>query len=174
VWGLPGQTLDHWNRNFLETTALELYCHHYTFEILPNSPAGLPEYQERFQIKPVVVYAWNKVIKGLTINNITQQDLDRLAVITYAPTSCYSMDQASWFTGMMKNAIYRAHTNTVHQNPSLYVQQWEKLQPIVDYLYRLFLKNKIMPGFNNAYLDHEFIGDISYQIEETINEIYSQ
>lgn len=51
IWPLPGQTLDILRHNMMEIGSLGLFANCYPWQILPLSPAGKSEYQDKFKIK---------------------------------------------------------------------------------------------------------------------------
>ena len=105
IWGLPGQTLNHFDFNLTESTNLGFRTNFFYFEMLPNSPANNAEYIEKFKIKTEKIYVSHIQVPEF-ITKITQEVLDNYFTETNLITSCYSLSRKEWFTGVVKNYIY--------------------------------------------------------------------
>lgn len=103
IWGLPGQTLDHMKRNMSESGELGMFPTHHIFELLPNSPAAAPEYQEKHGMKIKEVYL--NVVEGeMHPGPISSHWAN--AVVEHS-----TLSNKDWFTGVFIFNLYGAMTD---------------------------------------------------------------
>ncbi len=104
IWGLPGQTLNHIRRNMIESGALGMFPTHHIFELLPNSPAADPAYQEKHGMKIKKVYL--NVVDGEAQHPGPISSHWANAVIENS-----SLSNRDWFTGVFIFNLYGALTD---------------------------------------------------------------
>lgn len=103
IWGLPGQTLDHMKRNMSESGELGMFPTHHIFELLPNSPAAAPEYQEKHGMKIKEVYL-----------NVVEGDMHPGPISSHwanAVVEHSTLSNKDWFTGVFIFNLYGALTD---------------------------------------------------------------
>lgn len=144
IWGLPGQTLKHFDYNLTETNSLGFQTHFFYFEILPNSPAAVPEYIEKYKIHSEEVYVTHLQIPYNT-TVLNEEVLNTYFTKTNLVTSTYSMSKKEWYTGIVKNYIYKYYFNTVIRNKAeVLLENFHLYHDIVDDMYDHFLNNNII------------------------------
>jgi len=89
IWGLPGQTLNHLRTNIIEAGTVRSYAFILPFDLLPNSPAFNPEYQEKYKIK------YKKI-------SFVNSDV----VVERAIVSTYSLSEFEYFCGLILSNLY--------------------------------------------------------------------
>lgn len=145
IWGLPGQRLENWDNNLKEAIELKVYAHFFTFELLPNSPAYKKEYQEKFQIKSEKISILARPIPDEIIGDLTPEIIAEYChPPRLIPTSCYSFDRKTWYTGLLKSYIYKKYITWIHTDPYPFLNNFHRFQHIVDTLFEWFDKYKII------------------------------
>ena len=151
IWGLPGQTLNHWHHNAREVIPLGLFPYYQPFELLPNSPAANIEYQKKFNIK-------TKKIK-----------LDNREFFTV--TESLSMTEKEWFTGMLLMLVLNKLTNitstmahTVTNADSLVYNNFATHNIDIDALFFNFIKwDEII---NDSYSFFQKTNEVSLRLRD--------
>ena len=104
IWGMPGQTLSHIRKNMIESGSLGMFPTHHIFELLPNSPAAEPAYQEKYQMK----------IKRVYLNVADGVDMHPGPISSHwanAVVENFTLSNKDWFTGVFLFNLYGALTD---------------------------------------------------------------
>ena len=135
IWGLPGQTLAHYDYNLVETTELGFQTHYFYYEMLPNSPASDPEYIERYKINIEKVYVAHLQIPS-TVTQLTPEILQTYFTEANLITSTYSMSKRDWYTGIVKNYIYKYYFfGIMNRKVDMFLDNFYRYQSLVDDMY---------------------------------------
>lgn len=145
IWGLPGQTLKHYDYNLTESLSLGLQPYFFYFEMLPNAPASDPAYIEKYKLNIERLYVCHMQIPP-SVTEISEEVLQKYFSETNLITGSYSMTQKEWYTGIVKNYVYRYFF--IRQNAGLpvdkFLNNFHHYDDLVDEMYEDFLKNKLI------------------------------
>lgn len=145
IWGLPGQTLKHYDYNLTETLSLGLQPYFFYFEMLPNAPASNPTYIEKYKLQIERLYVCHMQIPS-NVTELTEEVLKKYFAETNLITGSYSMTKKEWYTGIVKNYVYRHFF--IRENASKPVNRmldnFHEYDELVNDMYNHFLEHKII------------------------------
>ena len=173
IWGLPGQTLSHFDFNLTEATQLGMYSNFFYFELLPNSPAGQLDYIEKFELKHEPIYVTHLQLP-VDLKHITKDILNEYFTETNLVTSTYSMSRKDWFVGIAKSYIYKRHFfTTMNRSVDRFVLNFSKYQTVIDQMYDMFQENRAIAIQPEHLLETSLYHEIRNSIDKITQEIYS-
>jgi len=173
IWGLPGQTLKNYDYNLVETTQLGFQAHYFYFEILPNSPAADPEYIKKHNLNVENVYVTHLQIPKY-VKEITPEILKMYFTETNLVTSTSSMSKKEWYTGIVKNYIYKYYFfGVMNKKVDVFLENFYRYQPLVDDMYDHFLKTNIISVHSRHIMDSGLFENFKIRMQQTTDEIYS-
>ena len=173
IWGLPGQTLKHFDFNLQETNSLGFQTHYFYFEILPNSPAADPSYMKKFDITAEEVYVTHLQIPS-SVTAITPLVLNTYFTKTNLVTSMYSMSKKEWYTGIVKNYIYKYYFNTIiNKRVDILLDNFHLYTEVIDEMYEHFLQNNVIAVHAVHLLNSGLYVNFREKIKNITHQIYN-
>lgn len=174
IWGLPGQTLKHYDHNLIETTELGFQTHYFYFEMLPNSPAAVPEYIKKHNLNIEKIYVTHLQIPKY-VTELTPEVLKTYFTEANLITSSYSMNKKEWYTGVAKNYIYKYYFfGIMNKKVDIFLNNFHKYQTLIDDMYEHFLQTNIISVHSRHIMDSGLYLDFRKRMQEITNELYSQ
>jgi hypothetical protein len=172
IWGLPGQTLQHYDYNIVETTNLGFQANFFYFELLPNSPASDPEYIKKYELNIEKIYVTHVSIP-IHVTELTPKVLKTYFTESNLITGSYSMSKKDWYTGVVKHYIYRQYFfNVMNKKVDKFLANFYKYQPLVDDMYEHFLQTKIVAIFSQHLMNSGLYLDFRKRMQQITDEIY--
>jgi hypothetical protein len=172
IWGLPGQTLQHYDYNIVETTNLGFQANFFYFELLPNSPAADPEYIKKYELNIEKIYVTHVSIP-IHVTELTPKVLKTYFTESNLITGSYSMSKKDWYTGVVKHYIYRQYFfNVMNKKVDKFLANFYKYQPLVDDMYEHFLQTKIVAIFSQHLMNSGLYLDFRKRMQQITDEIY--
>lgn len=173
MWGLPGQTHQHFDYNLREATDIGFRANYFYFEMLPNSPANTPAYIEKFKIKSEIVYVSHVQIPE-DITEITPAVLEMYFTEAHLVTSTYSLTRKEWFAGVIKNYIYNYYFfNVMDRQLDGLLNNFHLFDSLIDDMYAYFEETKVISVHAIHMLNSGLYVDFKRRIESIMAEIYS-
>lgn len=174
IWGLPGQTLSHYDYNLVETTELGFQTHYFYFEMLPNSPAADPEYIKKHNLTIEKVYVTHLQIPKY-ITELTPEVLKTYFTEANLITSSYSMSKREWYMGVAKNYIYKYYFfGVMNKKVDIFLENFYRYQPLIDDMYEHFLQTNIVSVHSRHIMDSGLYENFRARMQQITDEIYSQ
>ncbi len=174
IWGLPGQTLAHYDYNLIETTELGFQTHYFYYEMLPNSPASDPVYIEKFGINIEKVYVAHLQIPS-TIKELTPDVLLNYFTEANLITSTNSMTKREWYTGIVKNYIYKYYFfGVMNKKVDKFLSNFYRYQSLVDDMYDHFLQHNIISVHSIHLMNSGLYDSFRERMQQITDEIYSE
>ena len=174
IWGLPGQTLKHYDYNLVETTELGFQTHYFYFEMLPNSPAADPDYIRKHQLGIEKVFVTHLQLPR-HITTLSSEMLKTYFTEANLITSSYSMTKKEWFTGVAKNYIYKYYFFTVmNKQVDIFLNNFYRYQELIDDMYEHFLKTNIIAIHSKHIMNSGLYNEFRIRMQEITDNIYSQ
>jgi hypothetical protein len=174
IWGLPGQTLAHYDYNLIETTELGFQTHYFYYEMLPNSPASDPAYIEKFGINIEKVYVAHLQIPS-TIKELTPDVLLNYFTEANLITSTNSMTKREWYTGIVKNYIYKYYFfGVMNKKVDKFLSNFYRYQSLVDDMYDHFLQHNIISVHSIHLMNSGLYDSFRERMQQITDEIYSE
>ena len=174
IWGLPGQTLRHYDYNLVETTELGFQTHYFYFEMLPNSPAADPEYIKKHNLTIEKIYVTHLQIPKY-VTELTPEVLKTYFTETNLITSSYSMNKREWYTGVAKNYIYKYYFfGVMNKKVDIFLENFYRYQPLIDDMYEHFLQTNIVSVHSRHIMDSGLYENFRARMQQITDEIYSQ
>jgi hypothetical protein len=172
IWGLPGQTLQHYDYNIVETTNLGFQANFFYFELLPNSPAADPEYIKKYELNIEKIYVTHVPIP-IHVTELTPKVLKTYFTESNLITGSYSMSKKDWYTGVVKHYIYRHYFfNVMNKKVDKFLANFYKYQPLVDDMYEHFLQTNIVAIFSQHLMNSGLYLDFRKRMQQITDEIY--
>lgn len=174
IWGLPGQTLAHYDYNLIETTELGFQTHYFYYEMLPNSPASDPAYIEKFGINIEKVYVAHLQIPS-SIKELTPDVLVNYFTEANLITSTNSMSKREWYTGIVKNYIYKYYFfGVMNKKVDKFLSNFYRYQSLVDDMYEHFLQHNIISVHSIHLMNSGLYDSFRERMQQITDEIYSE
>ena len=174
IWGLPGQTLAHYDYNLIETTELGFQTHYFYYEMLPNSPASDPAYIEKFGINIEKVYVAHLQIPS-SIKELTPDVLLNYFTEANLITSTNSMSKRDWYTGIVKNYIYKYYFfGVMNKKVDKFLANFYRYQSLVDDMYEHFLQHNIISVHSIHLMNSGLYDSFRERMQQITDEIYSE
>lgn len=177
IWGLPGQTIEHWNFNFLETTRdLKIAANHFLFEILPAAPVANKEYQEKYKITTEKIFVLLAKTRNIDcqLEDIPDNDYGLYFLESNIVTSTYSLGHLDWFTGWIKQIVYIEYFGLILKNPDLYLKIFDYFEEQVNVMYQWYLKHKIVCLSLSGYKKSRELSPIVNDINDIMLTAYAE
>ena len=172
IWGLPGQTLAHYDYNLIETTNLGFQTHYFYYEMLPNSPASDVAYIKKYQIQVEKVYVAHLQIPS-TVTELTPDLLQTYFTEANLITSTYSMSKREWYTGIVKNYIYKYYFfGVMNRKIDKFLKNFYRYQLLVDDMYEHFLQTNIIAVHSIHIMNSGIYDAFRQRMQQITDEIY--
>ena len=174
IWGLPGQTLAHYDYNLIETTELGFQTNFYYHEMLPNSPASDSAYIEKFGMNIEKVYVAHLEIPS-SITELTPDVLLNYFTEANLITSTNSMTRKEWYTGVVKSYIYKYYFfGVMGKKVDKFLANFHRYQSLIDDMYEYFLQHNIISIIPNHIIDSGLYDSFRQRMQEITDEIYNE
>jgi len=172
IWGLPGQTLAHYDYNLVETTELGFQTHYFYYEMLPNSPASNPDYIKRFGITVEKVHVAHLQIPE-SITELTTDVLQNYFTEANLITSTSTMTRKEWYTGIVKNYIYKYYFfGVMNRKVDKFLDNFYRYQSLVDDMYEHFLEHNIIAVHSIHIMNSGLYDSFRQRMQKITDEIY--
>jgi putative methyltransferase len=174
IWGLPGQTLLHYDRNLLETSKLGLYPNFFLFEWLPNAPASDPEYMRKFNLTVEKVYVNYVPITNQTTRKITNDFTNRYFSETNLIVSNYSLTKKDWYLGVVKNYLFQDFLHNYRENEQfikIFLDNFYLYESVTNEMYQHFLEYKLISIRSHYLLNHPIYYDFTIQLRNVSQQL---
>lgn len=174
IWGLPGQTLAHYDYNLIETTELGFQTHYFYYEMLPNSPASDPEYIKKFGITVEKVYVAHLQIPG-SIKELTIDVLQNYFTEANLITSTNTMTKKEWYTGIVKNYIYKYYFfGVMNKKVNKFLENFYRYKTLVDDMYNHFLQYNIISVHSIHLMNSGLYYSFRERMQQITDSIYNE